>query len=357
MQYVLQRRRDDLQTKTRPGTARAVVRFLTQNTARSLLDRSEQQWREAFPRPRDSAPQRHALLTYARRQIEDLAYGHGWDVEYPRDVWRLRSLGINDGPVATLKFDRITQPWLKDLAKRWIRARLAGGISSSHAYSATAAVTRFAEFLSTLEGEITLRDIDRSLVERYLAYLHTVVPGVRARITHIGALNTFLQTIRRNGWGDGRCRPPRWCSATTSPSHPSWRPGHCPRTSWRKSKTPPTWTASTDPNWRLITVILIRCGLRITSATTLAFDCVVTDADGAPYLRYRNRKMKREALVPIDERTPADDQPSPAADRGALARGPRAVPTHESQHRGHPPGRSPRLPRRPGSLAARLRRP
>jgi integrase len=56
-----------------------------------------------------------------------------------------------------------------------------------------------------------------------------------------------------------------------------------------------------DPNWRLITVILIRCGLRITSATTIAFDCVTTDADGAPYLRYHNQKMKREALVPIDE--------------------------------------------------------
>ena len=27
----------------------------------------------------------------------------------------------------------------------------------------------------------------------------------------------------------------------------------------------------------------------------------VRDADGAPYLRYYNRKMKREALVPIDD--------------------------------------------------------
>ena len=301
MQYVLQRRRDDLQTKTRPGTARAVVRFLTQNTARSLLDRSEQQWREAFPRPRDSAPQRHALLTYARRQIEDLAYGHGWDVEYPRDVWRLRSLGINDGPVATLKFDRITQPWLKDLAKRWIRARLAGGISSSHAYSATAAVTRFAEFLSTLEGEITLRDIDRSLVERYLAYLHAVVPGVRARITHIGALNTFLQTIRRNGWGDGALSPTAMVFSDDFPKPPELAPRSLPENVMAQVEDPANLDRFKDPNWRLITVILIRCGLRITSATTLAFDCVVTDADGAPYLRYHNRKMKREALVPIDE--------------------------------------------------------
>ena len=56
-----------------------------------------------------------------------------------------------------------------------------------------------------------------------------------------------------------------------------------------------------SPAYRLITVILIRCGLRISSAVTLPSGCVAADADGAPYLRYHNTKMKREALVPIDE--------------------------------------------------------
>ena len=56
-----------------------------------------------------------------------------------------------------------------------------------------------------------------------------------------------------------------------------------------------------SPACRLITVILIRCGLRISERRTLPPGCVVTDADGAPYLRYHNRKMKREALVPIDD--------------------------------------------------------
>jgi hypothetical protein len=54
-----------------------------------------------------------------------------------------------------------------------------------------------------------------------------------------------------------------------------------------------------NPSYRLITLILIRCGLRITDACKVP--CVVTDADGAPYLRYYNHKMRREALVPIDE--------------------------------------------------------
>ena len=56
-----------------------------------------------------------------------------------------------------------------------------------------------------------------------------------------------------------------------------------------------------NPAYRLITIILMRCGLRISDATGLPFDCLVTDGDSAPYLRYDNRKMKREALVPIDE--------------------------------------------------------
>src|SRR5690606_18213839 len=56
-----------------------------------------------------------------------------------------------------------------------------------------------------------------------------------------------------------------------------------------------------DAAYRLVTVILMRCGLRVTDALRLPTDCIVTDSDGAAYLRYYNHKMKREALVPIDE--------------------------------------------------------
>ena len=58
-----------------------------------------------------------------------------------------------------------------------------------------------------------------------------------------------------------------------------------------------------DPAYRLVTTILMRCGLRIIDALRLRADCIVADADadGAPYLRYFNHKMTRDALVPIDE--------------------------------------------------------
>ncbi|SEB98949.1 Phage integrase family protein [Streptomyces sp. 2231.1] len=56
----------------------------------------------------------------------------------------------------------------------------------------------------------------------------------------------------------------------------------------------------TDSAARLITLILIRCGLRVSDACTIQFDCLLHDGQGAPYLRYFN-KMSREAAVPIDE--------------------------------------------------------
>ena len=53
---------------------------------------SEQEWRE-FP-PRRPGSQARPPAVQARRAVEDLAIGTGWDVEYPRDTWRLRNLGI-----------------------------------------------------------------------------------------------------------------------------------------------------------------------------------------------------------------------------------------------------------------------
>ena len=62
----------------------------------------------------------------------------------------------------------------------------------------------------------------------------------------------------------------------------------------------------TDPGRRLITLILIRCGLRVGDACRLPSDCIVADGGGQPYLRYYDHKMKREALVPVDDEIVAE---------------------------------------------------
>jgi integrase-like protein len=82
----------------------------------------------------------------------------------------------------------------------------------------------------------------------------------------------------------------------------------------------------------------MRCGLRVSDALKLPFDCVVRDADAAPYLRYFNHKMKREALVPIDEEV---ERAIGEQQRRVLKRWPHGAPILFPQPTANPEGRKP----------------
>ena len=130
--------------KTRPTVIRSVTRRLADSGVTSLLARDEQEWRSWCASVNN--PPATGLLIYAHRKVATLAEGQGWENEYPRDIWRLRRLGI-DSAHATLRFSGISQPWLKDLAKRWTRWRLSTGLSAGACYQGVQAVTRFGAFL------------------------------------------------------------------------------------------------------------------------------------------------------------------------------------------------------------------
>jgi integrase len=304
LQYALQRRWDDNTASAHPVDIRAIVKVLAASGVTSLLALDEREWRSRLPRWTDKGGQRAALVGYAHRQVTALAEGEtSWDTEYPRDTWRLRRLGITasvSNAVATLRFGQISQPWLKDLAKRWTRHRISTGLSMSTCYQGVRAVTRFSEFAHRA-GVQGPHQADRDLLERYLASLHHDLAG-RSRELHalVGELATFLTAVRRHGWEPSL--PP---SAMLFPEDYPRRGNQLPRALaahvMAQAEDPANLDRWASPDCKLITIILIRCGLRISSAVTLPPDCVVTGPDGAPYLRYRNTKMKREALVPIDD--------------------------------------------------------
>jgi integrase len=300
MQYALQCRSDDKTVKVKPKALRTLIRWLAGSGVASLLDRSEQAWRDDPP-PSSAGPV-IALLGYAHRTVTTLAEGEGWDSEYPRDTWRLRRLGIESGK-ATLQFAGIPQPWLKDLAKRWARWRLSTGISPVTCYAGVKAVTRFAGFLAaagiTLPGQA-----GRDVVERYLAELHRDLAGRQVHREHAGQLNVFLRDVRRHQW-DPALPAATMLFPEDYPARPEPLPRFLAEHIMAQVEDPARLARQDNLAYRLITIVLIRCGLRISDATALPSGCVVRDAGGAPYLRYYNRKMKREALVPIDEELPA----------------------------------------------------
>ncbi|MGP3938032.1 tyrosine-type recombinase/integrase [Nonomuraea sp. KM88] len=300
MQYALQCRADERTSKTPPTVVMQVVRFLATVGESSLLQASETEWRGRIgrPAPKDSNPR--ALLAYAHRVVSDLVDGGGWETEFDRDQWQLRRLGLSDGN-RTLCFGEIPQPQFKLLAKRWARWRLTCGLSYEAVRRAVAALTRFATFLHRHTHIQVLTQLDRAVLERYLADLHThYVDNPQRQGSHIGLLGSFFHAVRQHQWDTGLPT-----SVVFFPEDYPKRRERLPRALaehvMAQVEHPDNLARFGDDAYRLVTLLLIRCGLRVSDALKLAFDCLVSDADGAPYLRYVNHKMKREALVPVDE--------------------------------------------------------
>lgn len=301
VQFALQCRRDERATKTTPAVVMAVVRFLAAAQVVSLLDRPEDAWRRSIgrPAPKDANPR--AFLVFARRKVADLADADGWDGEFGRDVWQLRRLGHEGNQ--KLDFTAVAQPWLRDLVKRWLRWRLGTGVNLETARRGLRSLTRFAATCDAA-GVNGLGGVDRPLIERYLADLAAEWSGRQRHNDHIGQLNSFLHAVRQHHWDDS-LPAGALIFADDYPKRFERSPRALAETVMAQIERPENLDRWNDPAFRLVTLILIRAGLRVSDALRLRRDCVVTDAAGAPYLRYVNHKMRREALVPIDEETHA----------------------------------------------------
>ena len=145
----------------------------------------------------------------------------------------------------------------------------------------------------------TLAGLDRAVLERYLAWLATAGLGHGAKEDAVTGVGMFFQAVRQHDWDPSLPTTAVFFTGDLPP-----RPARVSRRLAEHVMTQVEAAANLDrwptPEGRLVTVILIQCGLRATDACTLSFDCLVHDGAGAPYLRYFNHKMRREAAVPID---------------------------------------------------------
>lgn len=115
--------------------------------------------------------------------------------------------------------------------------------------------------------------------------------------THIGLLNQFFQAIRQHGW-DASLPATATFFPEDYPKDGEQLPRAVAEHVMAQVEHPSNLDRWDNPAYLLVTLILIRCGLRVSDALKLPFDCVASDADDAPYLRYYNHKINRKRWSP-----------------------------------------------------------
>ncbi len=152
LQYAVQCRHDQQAITAPPTVVNWAIGQVKAAGVGSLLDHPHEQWRALTAAKAGGWYQ--GFVLHAHDVVTMLREGTGWEIEYPRDVWRLHTLAgltrnTGKAPEARnhLRFDRITQPWLRELAKRWARLRLSGGLAVGTVVNDVSALTRFSTFL------------------------------------------------------------------------------------------------------------------------------------------------------------------------------------------------------------------
>ena len=235
------------------------------------------------------------------------------ETEKTKDVWDLAAFGYR----GRLRFTGISQPWLREAAKRWAlddlprrRGKRVGHLVSHH----VGCLERLSESLRMRpdRGEVPSvlgrGDIDDFL--NRLAYLESTGDLTRdARIRACQQTKTMLSRIRalgltRQGEPAAGLNQEFVLQTSDMPPRPDQEPGRDlpPEIIRQICEHLPQLEALAGPDMRAAVEILIDTGRRPDEVCSLAWDCLDRDADGKPVLIYDNDKADRPGRrLPIPE--------------------------------------------------------
>ena len=302
----------------------------------------------------------NGLVGHARRALSSP------ETEIAKDEWDLTVFGHS----GTVAFTGISQPWLREAAKRWAADDLPKrGCAGRRTSAGCACVTTSAAWrgcrsrcgcaptAASIPAALGRADMEAFL--HRLAFLESVgqISG-DARIRACREVRARADPHPGTGADPTRRRsPPDWartsCSApATSPPNPN-RPnpaGTCRRRSCGSSAA--HLDELTSPEMRTAIELAIDTGRRPEEICELGFDCLTRDDDGQPVLVYDNHKANRLGRrLPISEPTAALIIAQQQRVRGPLP----GHPDRRAEAAAHRPAQPRRAPRDHRASASRSR--
>jgi integrase len=307
--YGLQCRQEARGAAITPLIFANVVRWLRERPVDSLLIGSDAAWARAAEERFTPATRANPLawVRYCRRvlgRLRDQRYeGEVWDW----DTWPTDRIDP-DGryahqPARRIYFADIEPEWLRELAKRWARWRITTATKSPGSVAvATSSLRTFTSWLAERDAlPASPAQITRALLEEFRAHVHTLPVSPARRSGHLTAVKVFLDDVRLHDWAPGLPASATYYRGEI-PASRGGLPRFVDEFVMGQLEHEETLERLPDLTTRTAVMILIESGLRSIDCLRLPYDPVTTDEAGAPYLRFRNHKLSREAVIPISDR-------------------------------------------------------
>jgi len=198
-----------------------------------------------------------------------------------------------------IRFDEITRPWLPATTKRWARLRLGSGKTFGTVGVDTRAMVWSNRYLTNIAGvAATPAAVARELLEGYLVSITGSHLQPHTSSTYITCLRGFLDTCRRHDSLPGLVRTSVLYNDDISP-RPRPLPRFIPEFVMTQIESPNNLDQLPDHATRALLIVIIETGLRANDACVLAFNPIINDSSGWPFLRDHSTKMATEWLIPL----------------------------------------------------------
>jgi integrase len=304
LQFAVQCRHDDASTRLSVRIFNRARSWLSEEGVVSILDRDQAYWRDAGKeRYGRRSTEEISLVRYAHRKLDNLAQRNRAEV-WDRDIWPVDELPVDPRHahqrISSLNFTAVSPQWLRALTKRWAAWRLKTGTSPATIEGYLRGLRRFSAFVECIDYDLsTPRQLTRELLEDYRADVLDSELGAATRRRMTGTLASFLDDVRRHdGWARGLPANATYFDGERG-SEGETQPRAIDEFVMAQIEDPGNIARISDRTFRTALRIILETGLRKTDALRLPPSCLVTGSDGAPYLRYFNHKLQREASVPI----------------------------------------------------------
>jgi integrase len=236
------------------------------------------------------------VVRWFRHMYKIVAGAYDDRPEVEKDIWDMHKMRMEVNPASTshrLNFTRISQPWLRDLAKEYMRYNVAVH-SPGDCLKKLNALNSFSRFLASAHPHLSISELNRALIVEYIGHLRESPVSEAWECQVLVALRTILET---SAYRLDRHDLPkeRLIFDDDLPKEKKTLPREIPEEVLAQIRE---HLETLDTVMLRMVTILLECGLRISELCTLPFDCLICDDKHEWYLKFYQMKLKQEHVIP-----------------------------------------------------------